>query len=114
MLIPTILLQVTHSTAHPVYSVCASSLVIGIMGLTWRAFREGWTHLKRLHRVPCSRCAYFTGDYRLKCTVHPSLALTEDAIGCHDFEQASHPTTPSCSNYIVHCKFSEKSIRGVF
>ncbi|MGF1494117.1 MAG: hypothetical protein ACFBSC_17025 [Microcoleaceae cyanobacterium] len=90
MLIPTVLLQITHSSANPVYSVCASSLVIGTVGLTWRAFREGKTYLQRLHQIPCSRCKYFTGDYRLKCTVYPSLALTEEAIGCQDFEQASY------------------------
>ncbi len=42
-------------------------------------------HLRRLHQIPCSNCAYFTGDYRLKCTVHPTVAMSETAIGCRDF-----------------------------
>ncbi len=50
------------------------------------AVRDGITRLKRLHQVPCSHCAFFTGDYRLKCTVHPSKALSEEAIGCLDYE----------------------------
>jgi len=47
---------------------------------------EGWKQLRRMHQVPCSRCMYFTGDYNLKCTVRPCDALTEQAIGCRDFE----------------------------
>lgn len=50
------------------------------------AIQDGITRLKRLHQIPCSRCAFFTGDYRLKCTVHPCKALSEDAIECLDFE----------------------------
>lgn len=36
--------------------------------------------------MPCSRCAFFTGSYHLKCTVHPCKALSEEAIGCLDYE----------------------------
>jgi hypothetical protein len=45
--------------------------------------------LRRLHQVPCSRCAFYTGDYRLKCTVHPCKALSEEAIACLDYEPIS-------------------------
>ncbi|TVP66220.1 MAG: hypothetical protein EA342_12350 [Leptolyngbya sp. LCM1.Bin17] len=38
-----------------------------------------------LHKIPCSRCKFFTGNYRLKCTIHPSLAMSEAAINCADF-----------------------------
>ena len=48
------------------------------------------THLQRLHKIPCSNCSYFTGDYRLKCTVRPFEALSEQAIDCLDFELCSH------------------------
>lgn len=53
------------------------------------AVHDGVRRLRRLHQIPCSRCAYFTQNYHLKCTVHPCKALSEDAIGCLDFE----PTT---------------------
>lgn len=56
--------------------------------LGWRliAIAKGaFQHLKRLHQIPCSNCTYFTGDYRLKCTVQPMVAMSEDAIGCRDF-----------------------------
>ncbi len=53
------------------------------------AVREGIAHLKKLHQIPCDRCAFYTGEYRLKCTVRPYTAFTEEAIGCRDYEPAS-------------------------
>jgi hypothetical protein len=47
--------------------------------------QKDWQHLKRLHQIPCDRCIFFTGEYNLKCTVHPYKALNEDAIGCSDY-----------------------------
>lgn len=44
---------------------------------------------KRMHQIPCTRCCFFTGDYRLKCTVNPSLANTEQAIGCGDYQETT-------------------------
>lgn len=51
-----------------------------------RAFKEGAKQVQKLHRIPCYKCDFFTNDYRLKCTVNPSLACSEDALGCIDFE----------------------------
>lgn len=39
---------------------------------------------KKMHQIPCTKCRFFTGDYRLKCTVNPNVANTEEAIGCSD------------------------------
>ena len=39
---------------------------------------------KKMHQIPCTECRFFTGDYRLKCTVNPHIANTEEAIGCSD------------------------------
>ncbi|MGK7942858.1 MAG: hypothetical protein AB4058_00130, partial [Microcystaceae cyanobacterium] len=47
----------------------------------------GLRKLKQLHRIPCSGCAFSTGDYRLKCAVRPCQAFSEEAIHCSDFEQ---------------------------
>lgn len=44
---------------------------------------------RQMHRIPCAGCAFCTGDYRLKCTVQPFTALTEEAIGCVDFHSRS-------------------------
>jgi hypothetical protein len=47
---------------------------------------KGVKHVTRLHQIPCHNCDFFTNDYRLKCTLHPMIACTEEAIACRDFE----------------------------
>lgn len=51
------------------------------------AVAQGRRQLQKLHRIPCSRCVFCTGDYRLKCAVHPMRAFSEEAIDCRDFER---------------------------
>ncbi|WP_228059943.1 hypothetical protein [Plectonema radiosum] len=51
-----------------------------------RAFKQGAEQIKKLHQIPCYKCDFFTNDYRLKCTVNPTLACSEEAYGCIDFE----------------------------
>ncbi len=51
--------------------------------LNWKA---GMSHIKKLHRVPCSKCQYFTNNYYLKCTVNPQIAGSELAIDCRDYQ----------------------------
>ncbi|MBE9031887.1 hypothetical protein IQ266_19310 [filamentous cyanobacterium LEGE 11480] len=63
----------------------AWSLVILGGVQVWRMFTEGTAHARRLHQIPCPGCQYFSGDYTLKCALHPSQAGTEDAIDCMDF-----------------------------
>lgn len=64
-----------------------------LIGLSvWRmsqTVKEGLNYLQQIHQVPCHRCVYFTGDYRLKCTVKPVSAMTEEAINCEDFANKS-------------------------
>lgn len=67
---------------------CAWALIVLFCWSAWQTCCQGIQQLKRLHGIPCSRCAYFTGDHRLKCTVHPYTALSEDALDCVDFELA--------------------------
>ena len=38
-----------------------------------------------MHSIPCHSCRYCTRSYYLKCTVHPSIAFSESAINCLDF-----------------------------
>lgn len=69
--------------------VCAILIQFGLLTLlvaVMRSLRDGIKQVKQAHTIPCSRCVFFTGDYVLKCTVHPSEALTEQAIHCPDFE----------------------------
>ena len=67
---------------------------VSLTCLFWRLIaiaRIAVRHLQRLHQIPCSKCAYFTGDYRLKCTVQPMVAMSEEAIGCRDFLYRDYP-----------------------
>ncbi len=69
-------------------ALCFSVWTLVFFCLFWRSLtiiKQAVNHLKRLHQIPCNRCAYFTGDYRLKCTVNPLIAMSETAIGCRDF-----------------------------
>jgi hypothetical protein len=70
----------------------------GMLGLAiaqvYRMFTEGTAHAKRLHQIPCADCQYFSGNYTLKCALHPHRAGTEEAIDCRDFERfVSAPVT---------------------
>jgi len=41
---------------------------------------------KKMHQIPCTKCRFFTNDYRLKCTARPHIANTEEAIHCLDYQ----------------------------
>ena len=59
----------------------------------WKILSEtnqGINYVKKLHQIPCANCVYFTGEHRLKCTVDPIKALTENAISCRDFTSKSY------------------------
>ncbi len=49
------------------------------------AIRDGVANAKQMHQIPCTNCQFFINDYRLKCTVHPSIANSEKAIHCRDY-----------------------------
>lgn len=71
---------------HPLCPIAIAAILTGFIAAIVVAVKDGLDRLKRLHQIPCSRCAFFTGDYRLKCTVHPCKALSEEAIDCLDYE----------------------------
>ncbi|MDJ0675590.1 MAG: hypothetical protein QNJ36_09465 [Calothrix sp. MO_167.B42] len=71
----------------------AWGLMILFFCSAWHTLKIGTEHLRKMHQIPCSGCDYFTNDYRLKCTVNPIKACSEDAIGCIDFE----PKTANCN-----------------
>lgn len=75
----------------PICFISAWVFVIAIAWSLWSAVRDGVTTTKRLHQIPCSGCQYFTGDYRLKCTIRPSTANTEAAIDCLDYQPKTNP-----------------------
>ncbi len=82
-----------------IYCFCTWTLLVLFLWSVWQALREGISQLTRLHKIPCSDCEFFTNDYRLKCTVRPFSACTEEAIGCSDFE----PRTSACNACQQRC-----------
>lgn len=47
--------------------------------------KDGIVTTNRFKQVPCRNCRFFSNNYHLKCAVHPSTALTEQALNCSDY-----------------------------
>jgi len=89
--------QVIGGLLTALVSCGIASALLAFALATYLAAKDGIKQLRRLHQIPCHRCAYYTGSHYLKCTLHPLAALSEDAIGCRDYElstQQSRPTKP--------------------
>ncbi|MCC5605771.1 hypothetical protein LC612_02920 [Nostoc sp. CHAB 5834] len=70
----------------PICFVVAWTVTILTVLSLWTAARDSVTTAKQMHQIPCSGCQFFTDNYRLKCTVRPSIANTEEAIDCLDYQ----------------------------
>ena len=70
----------------PICFVVAWTVTILAVLSLWTAVRDSVTTAKQMHQIPCSGCQFFTDNYRLKCTVRPSIANTEEAINCSDYQ----------------------------
>ncbi|PAX52259.1 hypothetical protein [Brunnivagina elsteri] len=75
----------------PICFIGAWSLIFLVISSLWSAASDGVTTAKQMHQIPCANCQFFTTDYRLKCTVHPSIANTEEAITCLDYSPQTNP-----------------------
>lgn len=82
------LIHIIQPLMVPICFVLAWTIVFLTGWNLWAALRDGVTRARQMHRIPCSECRFFTGDYHLKCTVHPDSALSEEAINCSDYEPA--------------------------
>ncbi|HEY9906301.1 MAG TPA: hypothetical protein V6D18_01680 [Thermosynechococcaceae cyanobacterium] len=81
--------QILHLIQFFIVPICFVSAWAIVLLLSWSAWvgvRDTIARSRQMHQIPCANCQFFTSDYHLKCTVHPSIALTEDAIGCRDHE----------------------------
>lgn len=47
--------------------------------------KGGIATINRFEQVPCRNCRFFSNSHHLKCAVHPSTALTEQALDCSDY-----------------------------
>lgn len=85
------LIQTIQPFIVPICFVTAWGLIFLVVWSVWTTARDSLNVAKQMHQIPCSGCQFFTDDYRLKCTVHPSVANTEDAINCLDYQPQTNP-----------------------
>jgi hypothetical protein len=83
------LIHVLQPAIVPVCFVAAWILLLMAGWSTVSFMRDGVSRAKKMHKIPCTTCQYFTENYHLKCPVHPSIALSEAAINCRDYEERS-------------------------
>lgn len=69
----------------PFCFVCAWLFSFLVIWSIWSSIKDTLSKAKQMHEIPCSNCKFFTNDYRLKCTVRPTIANTEEAIDCPDY-----------------------------
>jgi hypothetical protein len=79
------LLQELQGFLQPIFFVSAWVLLFLLGWTLVRGIADLITRSKKMHAIPCTNCKFFTNDYRLKCTVQPRLANTEQAVSCPDF-----------------------------
>ncbi|OKH43905.1 hypothetical protein NIES2101_29405 [Calothrix sp. HK-06] len=85
LLRPLIEAFVLRPVTAPLSFVTICALIFLMLRSMWVSTHIGMKNVKRLHQIPCPNCRFFTDDFRLKCTIHPTYALTEEAINCYDF-----------------------------
>jgi hypothetical protein len=78
-----------------VFIICISWALVSYTLSALKDARKNWIQLQRLSQIPCSNCLFFTGEYNLKCAVHPCKALSEEAIGCADYQMAKKSSVGS-------------------
>ena len=76
------------------FIIAWSSIALAIWQVV-ATFHASVAQAQRMHQIPCANCKFFTGDYHLKCPVHPREALSEAAIDCMDFESDNGMTLAS-------------------
>ncbi|MEH2168204.1 MAG: hypothetical protein V7K41_16435 [Nostoc sp.] len=75
----------------PICFLIAWTVTILVVLSLWTAARDSVATAKQMHQIPCTGCQFFTDNYRLKCTVRPSIANTEEAIDCLDYQPKTNP-----------------------
>jgi len=85
------LIRVIQPFLVPICFVAAWTIIILFASSLWIAARNSFSTAKQMHQIPCANCQFFTNNYRLKCTVHPSTASTEEAIDCSDYQPKTNP-----------------------
>jgi uncharacterized radical SAM superfamily Fe-S cluster-containing enzyme len=84
-------IQAIQPILVPVCFFSAWAIVTLIVWSLYSAVRDSIATSQKMHQIPCTNCQFFTGDYRLKCTVQPTIANTEAAITCMDYQPRTNP-----------------------
>lgn len=77
------------------------TFIVAVILLVFRYSRFGKMMVEKTlisgmyHKIPCRRCRYFSLNPYLCCAIHPSLALTEQAIDCPDYCAKGENTEPT-------------------
>lgn len=77
--------EIYNSYLQPIYFLIAWIFLGLLLSTLIASSRDIKKRSEIMHKIPCSRCQYFTNNYRLKCTLQPLIANTESAIDCSDF-----------------------------
>ncbi|MGK7927198.1 MAG: hypothetical protein AB4290_18465 [Spirulina sp.] len=87
------MLQVLYLVFHwlapilvPLCFIMAWGLTIAAILGIFSAVRDAIARSRKMHAIPCTNCRFFINDHRLKCTIQPFIANTEEAIQCRDFK----------------------------
>lgn len=80
----------THFTSDIGFLVSVSFVIIWAITASIYVFlpKQEQEHSFRhrpTHKAPCQYCRYFSYNPYLKCTIHPSTVLTEQAVDCLDY-----------------------------
>lgn len=80
------LVEAIYPFVHVMRFLCACLLLV-FCGWSLLSFLlDAIAQAKQMHQIPCTQCRFFTNQYSLKCTVHPYIANTEEAIECSDYQ----------------------------
>ncbi len=69
----------------PLCSVIIWAILIFRLSNICNVARDKMVGVNYCYQVPCKNCRFFTNSPYLKCAVHPSIALTKQAVNCSDY-----------------------------
>jgi len=85
-----IFLETIKPVLVPLCFITAWLLIIAFLTSLFSGIRQTMNRAQQMHQIPCYNCRFFTNDHRLKCTVNPKIANTEEAINCFDYQGKSY------------------------
>lgn len=84
-LILLFLLHTIQMILVPLCFLLAWVFILILAWTLWSSVQEVIHRTHKMHQIPCANCQFFTNNHRLKCTLQPTIANTEQAINCSDY-----------------------------